>query len=328
MCCRRRRVSFQRPSLPPPELPQLPWQPPSDPLEAEWKVVERSISAEELARLREFADTVASLGLHSHAACASTPHTRRAATLLRYLCARDGDVREAAALLTEALDWRRDFDLDRKLKIFRAEMAAGVSPRAQMLQEYEYSAYLGRDRRGLPVWLHRFSQGDPGGLVREIGFESIALYFVRILEDNFAESQKLMLKTGCLVNSFVEIMDLGNYGLVPKWMPRAMASVGPLRKLAPVLDKVYPERVRACFLVRCPQAFSVVWSLVSSLVPPSTKNKVFIKGFEARTWITQLEELVHPEAIPLWLKVDDDANFPNARPWGGIVPKGAMESCR
>lgn len=309
-----------------PPSPAFPFSDEKDPLlKAEWKVVEKNISAEEMHALREFRRVVASKGLDRHPACDSTPHTRRAATLLRFLRARNGSLKLAAAMLEEAMDWRRDFDVDRRLAAWRSEWNAGVSPRVRLLQEYDYVCLMGRDREGLPVYLHRYSQGDPGGICREIGKDILLLHLVRCMEDCFAESQAHMLRTGTLVTGFIEIHDVGNYKLVGNWMQRALGAVAPYTTtIAPVLDKVYPERVRMAFVLRAPPAFAVIWRVVTPLIPPSTKEKIRLKGFRASTWQEEMKAVVPESIIPDWLQVDDAIHFPKARPWAGLVPHGAL----
>merc|ERR1712039_973138 len=110
------------------------------------------------------------------------------------------------------------------------EWEANNSPRARLLHRYDFISRLGHDHDGLPVFLHRFSQGDPGGLARELGEEVFLMHLLRILDDAFAEVQAWILRTGRIPRGMVEIYDLGNYGLVPNWIPRALAAVGPYTK--------------------------------------------------------------------------------------------------
>jgi len=334
-CCRRRRPEAdnlqQFPCPRGEESPSAPrrWREPDDPdLAAEWRAVQRSVNSEELQRLRDFRLAVEGMGLDSHPACARTPYSQRAATLLRFLRARQGDSVKARALFAEALDWRRDYDIDRKLKEWRAEWAASSSQRVRLVQAHDFVGNLGRDREGMPVYLYRFSQGDPGGIVREAGEETLLLHMVNALETSFEEAQARMLQTGRLINGFVEVYDVGNYGIVGGYLPRAMAAIGPYSKFAPIFDKVYPERIRLVFLVRAPQAFSIIWRLAQPLVPPATKAKIRLRGFRAATWLEEMEAALPTESIPLWLRIDDPAEFKKAKPFGGFVPNSAATAAK
>lgn len=298
-----------------------------DPLEAEWAVVRGAVSAEELKRLEELRHAVADL--QHHPACARVPHDRRPATLLRFLRARGGAVPLAAEMLREAMDWRRDFGLDEKLRAWTAEWEAGTSPRVKLLKAYDFVRLLGRDREGLPVYLHQFGQGDPVGLAREVGQEVLLLHLIRILECNLHEAQSRMLQTGRLVTSFVEVYDLGNYAQTPNWFQRAVLTVPLYKGFAHIFDRVYPERLRSAFLVRCPRAFSMIWHGVSGMLPDATRRKVHVKGFNASSWLEELGAYLPPTCIPAWLRADDQTNFVEAAKIGGLVPRGpsAHASC-
>lgn len=303
------------------------WVAPADEIEGEWKVVAGAIRREELERLSALRELVEAAGFDTHAACSgpgAAPHSRRAGTLLRFLRARGGDCEAAQALFSEAMAWRRDFGVDAKLRAWRTEWDAGTSARVRFLKQYDYIGYLGKDREGLPVYIHRHSQGDLGGLVRELGDEPLLLHMVRIIEDHLNEAQAYMMRTGKFLCSFVEIHDVGNYGLVPNWLPRGFAAAPFFKSHSPVFDKVYPERVRVCFLCRAPTAFSVIWRLASPLVPEVTKGKIRLKGYSASSWLKEMDDLLPPETIPIWLRDDNPKLLKEAKPWGGLVPRGAF----
>lgn len=305
-----------------------PWIPPADALEAEWKALERTIDAEELQRVRAFRGVVEAAGLDRHEACASagaTPHSRSASTLLRFLRARQGDANAALKLFVEAMDWRRDFDIDRKLKEWRAEWEEGTTARVQLLKAYDFISEVGKDNLGLPVFVQRHSQGDAGGIVREAGQEALLLHLVSGIEYQLSEAKARMLKTGECVTSFIEIQDVGNYGLVDSWLPRALACVPFYKANAPIFDKVYPERVRICFIIRAPTAFAMIWRLASPMVPEATKGKIRLKGSGAKTWMEEMAAHMPLSSIPPWVQSDDPAELAKAKPWGGVVPKGAIE---
>merc|ERR1712032_339470 len=159
-----------------------------------------------------------------------------------------------------------------------------------------------------------------GGLVRELGYETLLLHFLRILEDCFAEVQDYVLKTRRIPLGFVEIYDVGNYGLVPGWLQRGYSSMGPMKQMAAIFDNIFPERVRTAFIVRAPRVFAVFWRITLPLVPETTKLKLRLRGHHAQTWLEEMFELLPRQIVPLWLQDDDPANFLHVKPWGGIVP--------
>jgi len=312
----------------PRQLADTPWVAPADPLEAEWAAVRRTVKPEEFAKLRELRSLVQAKGLDAHGACTgpgTAPLANKAGTLLRFLRARGGKPEAALAQLCEALDWRRDYQIDRKLKEWRSEWASNGSARVRILRKYGYIGLLGKCREGLPVYVQRECQADIGGIVREAGEEALLLYMLSIIEDQLEQADKRMLNTGSCINSFVEIHDIGNYGLVPSYLPRGFQSVPFYKANAPIFDKVYPERVRVCFLVRCPAAFNIIWKLVTPLIPEHTKHKIRLKGYDAKSWLQEMEALLPPDSIPAWLRCDDTYVIEQATPFGGIVPRGLFE---
>eukprot|EP00930_Biecheleria_cincta_P057723 TRINITY_DN43606_c0_g1_i1.p1 TRINITY_DN43606_c0_g1~~TRINITY_DN43606_c0_g1_i1.p1 ORF type:complete len:396 (-),score=66.53 TRINITY_DN43606_c0_g1_i1:40-1227(-) len=295
-------------------------------LRAEWEVVQSSISAEELHLLQDFSDHVEQLGLDRHlASTVEKPHARRAATLLRFLRARNGDLQKAGALLAEALDWREDFQLDTRLKTLRAEIASGDSARSRLIKKYGYVDYLGEDCEGNPVRLQRFSHADPGGLTRELGADDFLLYLLNEIETALDQAQLRMLQSRRLFKGFVEIADLGDDAVVAGWWTRSMGAIGPYSKFAPVFDKVYPERISVAFLLRTPSAFSVVWRLALPIIPEATRQKIRIKNKHCSTWKHEVANFMSLELLPSYLK---DGLPVRSISSGGVVPKDAYSQLK
>jgi len=277
----------------------------------------------------QFRSVVHAKGLDSHAACTaagSEPHSRQASTLVRFLRARGGDCEAAAKMLQGALDWRRDFDIDAKLRAWRPEWDEGASARVRLIKTFTYIAELGPDNEGMTVILHRHSQADLGGLVREVGSEPLLLYMVSMIEGQFEVARARMLKTGNFLTNFIEIHDVGNYGYVGGYLSRGVGAAAFFKTASPVFDNVYPERLRVCFLVRMPLAFTAVWRMFSPMVPPATKNKIRLKGYAASSWIDEMRELIPEDVIPAFLRGDLASDLAKATPWGGYVPKDALHT--
>eukprot|EP00930_Biecheleria_cincta_P062629 TRINITY_DN48089_c0_g1_i1.p1 TRINITY_DN48089_c0_g1~~TRINITY_DN48089_c0_g1_i1.p1 ORF type:complete len:388 (-),score=67.60 TRINITY_DN48089_c0_g1_i1:57-1220(-) len=290
----------------------------------EWEHMRASLDSGELAKLRGL--RLEAKHLDAHGGCAKVPHAQRALTLLRFLRAQGGNVRSALTHLSEALDWRRDFDLERKLEAWQLEWDEGKSARVQLLRKYDFVGCLGNDKEGLPVYVTRFSQGDPGGLVRELGEEVYMLRILQVMEGQAQASRSLFLKTGRLVLDFVEVFDLGMYGLVQGWLSRAWGAVPIYKRLAPLLDCAYPERVRCAMVLRAPAAFSVFWRIAQPLVPEETRKRVRIRGSDDEKNLEDLREFLHEDCIPQYLRSQEPSVLQNARPWGGVVPRGALRS--
>jgi len=300
----------------------------SNAISKDWQLVEAAIDGGELSKLHELEQLVLSAGLESHPGCCGAHDARRAPTLLRFLRARNKSPKHAFGLLAEAVAWRQEFKLDEKIAAWRHEWSMGTSPRARVLHKYNFMVQLGVDREGLPVYVQRCSQGDPGGLAREIGQEVMLVHHLMILEDNFEKAWQMMLKTGKVQFSFIELIDLGDYNLVPQWKRRAWASVPVYKNMAKIFDRYYPERVRIIFFLRTPSAFSVLWRLVLPIVPTDTRRKIKMRGSVSQKWLFELREHMRPEIIPEWLQTESIEAYRRAQPWVGIVPVGALQNMK
>jgi len=228
-------------------------------------------------------------------------------------------------MLQEAFDWRTEFQLDEKMEVWRAEWNAQETSRVKVWKKYTYIKPIGLDHDGLPIYIHRTSQCDAAGLVREAGMEAFILFHLHIMEECFAAAQERMMKTGKLITNFVEIYDPGDYGLVGKYMRRGYQAWEPYKQMIPILDKVYPERVRVAFVVRCPSVFAIFWRLVEPFVPPATVKKIRIKGYASKTFVAEMKEFMAESTIPPFLRSDDRSLLLAAEPWGGVVPPGAAD---
>jgi len=329
-CCKRRsdvRASdrFMQDEVMEGDAAENEWKRPQDDLEAEWKAVERTISPAEFKKVLDFRQLVSAARLDEHGACCgplSAPHSRQASTLLRYVRARSGDLDAALELFKGALDWRLEYNLDAKLKTWDVEWKQGTSPRVQILKKYTHIMDIGKDFYGLPVYLHRDSQSDLGGIVREVGNEALLLHLIHAIEDQFSQARARMLRTGHAISNFIEIHDTGNYGVVPGYLARGFGAATFFKKYAPVFDHVYPERVRICYLVRMPTTFAAIWSIFSPMVPPETKKKLRLKGQASSTWIDDMQENMPGEIIPTFLRCEDKQVYREAVPFAGFVPEG------
>lgn len=289
------------------------------PADEEWALMRRAVDGDIFARLCELRAQVAHFD--GHAACVVEPHARRATTLLRFLRARSMDAERAAALFGEAMAWRAEFEVDRKLAAWRAEWAEGASERAKLLRAHDYVRFCGLDRRGCPVYLHQMAQCDPVGIAREAGEETVLLHLLRTFEEQTAAMRAQFLETGSLSPGCVDLYDTGNYAGVPGTIKRGLGMVPLYMGFARVFDVVYPERVHVAFVVRAPRLFDVVWRVAYSRIPEATRRKVRVFGPACAAWLEELGALVPPESIPTWLRTDDALAFAEATRLGGMVPR-------
>lgn len=191
-------------------------------------------------------------------------------------------------------------------------------------------APMGVCAQGLPVLVSRVGRSDPGGLERECGWESFLLQHVAIAEFQVEEARRRTLETGKLLLAFVAIYDLAG-GAVPKWTARAWSSVDPFKRLAPILDLNYPERLARAFIVNVPWAFKMFWNMFTPIIPKGTLEKL---SLHTTAWVDPMTTGDVPwlirEQIPADLLLDGASLPPQVeaavRPGAGIVGRGVIKT--
>jgi len=251
-------------------------------------------------------------------------------TLIRFLRARNGDLAKASQMFEESMRWRTQENIDERVAQWNLEVQQNVTPRAQLVTKFWFMAPMGKDSRGVSVLVSRVGRADPGGLERECGWEAFLLQHVSVAEYQVEEARRRTLETGKLVLAFVAIYDMAG-GSVPKWTARAWSSVDPFRRLAPILDSHYPERLARAFIVNVPWVFKTFWSIFTPIIPKATLEKI---SLYRTAWLTDMTTGPH-----CWLSHDqiphdlllDGAAIPShveakVTPSGGIVTRGAITS--
>lgn len=296
-------------------------------LTKEWQIVANSISSEELGRLEALRTAVADL--HNHPACRRQSFSRQAQTLLRFLRGRDGSVEKAQRMFKESMNWRYRFGIDRKVALWREEVAEGTSNRVRLLATYGTDADVSLDKSGVPVWLMRPSVGDPAGLLREIGEETLLVDSLSKMEAIHEHIRQAMFREEKVVRGCVQIVDVGDYGKfgVPNWWARMMNLYWVGKKVFQTFEANYPETARKIFIIRMGSVGTKMYQWVTPLVPKRTQEKMRIFGFDADTWKKELcSELQEGYSIPNFLMCNSSGSFAIARPPGGIVPTGGKIS--
>ena len=237
----------------------------------------------------------------------SAAFDRSAATAMRFLRARDGDIDAAEKMWTDSLRWRVSTRLAANCRAWTQELDKHESFASRIVRSYWYGGHFGRDKRGVPMNLVRVGRGDPAGIVREAGLPRFIWQYVIALEAGFERLRAISNERDEWVNGFVDIFDMGADN-VPHWTARAFSSASAFRALAKVMDLNYPERVHRAFVVRAPWIFSAIWKMFEPIIPKATKAKI---GLYHSKWTAPLSEYVAADNFPLWL-LEDSATLADA----------------
>lgn len=244
-------------------------------------------------------------------------------TIIRFLRARQGDVDKAEFMFRNSMKWREEERIDARVAEWTKEFEAQKTSRSQLIKKYGWTS-IGpwQDLRGLPVSYNRVGAGDPSGIEREVGWDTFLIHHAMEIEGCFAMARAVTLAKGKYLNSFVTIVDL-HHGDVPKFTARAWASLPAMKKIAPVLDNMYPERIHRSLVVNVPRMFCMIWAIFTPIIPKETAAKI---SLHSSGWEDILYEFTH-EAPKGCLKhpdkVENEEELNAAM--GGIVQKGALQ---
>jgi len=293
----------------------------------EWRVVANSVN-NRLESLHALMMQVQDC--RSHPACGSRGGllNQQPATLLRFLRAQEGRVLEAEQMFRTSLDWRHSTAIEEWSIAWSAELAAAMTWRARLVNQFQVHRVIGIDRLGLPVYLFRWSVFDIAGAERELGQEVVVRIILSIHEE-VVDAMRNALPT--LVPGALYVWDVGNYGSrhgVPHYWTRMWALVRFLPRVAKLLEANYPEVIRKILVVRCGPATRALYRAAAPLMPSKTLGKCRLYGWRAAEWLEDLRCEVPEGALPAFLERDDDEALAAAEPKGGIYPPGVAATAK
>ena len=223
-----------------------------------------------------------------------------------------------------------------KAKVDHMTLAAVDGAKARFCKRRWYSGFHGVDNDGLPVLVVRMGTADPAGIAREVGLDAFILHSVMEMEQLQREAAAVAAAAAAAgapgtaqvpAYSFTQIFDMGGFA----W-GRAFSAISVFRALTPILDKMYPERVKRTVIIRCPLAMRAIWRLAKPMVPKETLKKISLHGFKQEEWVAALcPAFMARDQLPRYLGgacscADAEAECGSSCPEGGAVPVGAFEA--
>lgn len=229
--------------------------------------------------------------------------------LLRWLRARNFDIKKAEDMLRKHLAWRKKENID---QIFDREIP-------EVVKKYYPGGHFGYDKDGCPVWIDPIGNIDPKGLLRsakkwDVIYKEIqnAEYIQGVLKQ---QSQKL----GKKVDQLIIIYDLENFGMKHLWKP----GIDTLVKYLEMFEDNYPETLKIAFVINAPRFFPVVYKLIRPILTDDTANKIRIFGSNYKE---ELLKCIDADQLPVhWggkaTDLDGDTKCRSKVVLGGEVPK-------
>eukprot|EP00357_Protocruzia_adherens_P022872 CAMPEP_0114979626 /NCGR_PEP_ID=MMETSP0216-20121206/4476_1 /TAXON_ID=223996 /ORGANISM="Protocruzia adherens, Strain Boccale" /LENGTH=384 /DNA_ID=CAMNT_0002340973 /DNA_START=215 /DNA_END=1369 /DNA_ORIENTATION=- len=225
-------------------------------------------------------------------------------TLLRFLRARNFDMKKTLEMWRNFINWRKEFGVDDIAENFDFHEKDAVK------ENYPHG-YHKTDKLGRPIYIERLGSMNIKKVFEITTKERMLKYYVReyerVLTHKFPACEKA---TGRTVQQSFTILDmkglpLGQVNSVKNFIQQATS----------IAQDYYPEMLGRMYIVNAPMLFTGVWAIVKVWVDPKTRAKITILGGKYQN---QLLEHVEAENLPTWLggtSECDDFLINEAGPW-------------
>lgn len=214
-----------------------------------------------------------------------------AATLLRFLRARKGNVPAAEAYFRQACRFRQAFDLNRLETHWNLEAYSRC-----FAPWWVRGGIIGHGLQGQIVGFERFGRSNLPELLEMLPVDVLqrldAVHMVGVL----AAFEEDSLRTGRWLGNAILILDLDGLGwnfCTPK-VARSYAKIVEHR------DMLMPCTLDHVFVIRAPKPFAMAWSMFQHLLDPVTREKVQIVSGNTAS-LALLRRYISNDVIPAYL---------------------------
>ncbi|XP_055480032.1 SEC14-like protein 4 [Psammomys obesus] len=229
--------------------------------------------------------------------------------LLRWLRARNFDLKKSEDMLRKHVEFRNLHDLDHILTWQPSEV----------IQLYDSGGLCGYDYEGCPVWFDIIGTVDPKGLLMSASKQDIIRKRIQVYELLLHECELQSEKLGRKIERMVMVFDVEGLGLRHLWKP----AVEVYQQFFAILEANYPETVKHLIVIRAPKLFPVAFNLVKPFMGEVTQKKIVILGAH---WKQELLKFVSPDQLPV--EFGGTMTDPDGNPkcltkinYGGDVPE-------
>ncbi|XP_075800219.1 SEC14-like protein 4 isoform X2 [Microtus pennsylvanicus] len=202
--------------------------------------------------------------------------------LLRWLRARNFDLKKSEDMLRKHVEFRNQQDLNHILTWQPPEV----------IQLYDSGGLCGYDYEGCPVWFDIIGTMDPKGLLMSASKQDMIRKRIRVCELLQHECELQSQKLGRKIERMVMVFDVEGLSLRHLWKP----AVEVYQQFFAILEANYPETVKNLVIIRAPKLFPVAFNLVKSFMGEETQKKIVILG---DNWKQELLKFMSPDQLPV-----------------------------
>ncbi|XP_074643835.1 SEC14-like protein 2 [Tubulanus polymorphus] len=231
--------------------------------------------------------------------------------LLKWLRARDFDLKKSEKMIRHSMEWRRQIGADTILDDYQIP---------EVIQKYYTGGMCGFDNEGCPVWIDPFGHIDLKGLCYSARKIDIIKSKVHVIETLLVVMNEQTEKLGKKIDQIVLIFDIDQFGMKHLWKP----GVDVFNELITMFEDHYPETLKVSYCINSPSIFPVAYKLVRPFLSDNTAKKIRVYG--RKGWKECLLNEIDAEELPVFwggTQVDEDGNpkCTNKICFGGEVPK-------
>lgn len=175
--------------------------------------------------------------------------------LLRFLRAREFNIKKAMKMVEDDVDWRRE--------IAGKKISIASFPSVIKFVENRLVRLGGKDKDGRPFLILRSGEMFPRQVKDVMEVVNFFIFYVENIK-KYVDS--------CGFTEFTAIGDMSGWSLSENF------SLPISQIMAQMLQDHYPECLRYAFVINNPWAFSAAWSLISPFLEERVKAKVHVWG--------------------------------------------------
>lgn len=185
--------------------------------------------------------------------------------LLRFLRARNFDLKKTELMLRNDFEWRKQIGADTILDDY-------IIPEA--MEKFYPGGVCGQDKQGSLVWMDPVGKIDMKGVLRSLRKQDIVKSKIKLLEGLYRRFALLTREQGRLVDQIVIVFDMDHFGMKHLWKP----GVDVWLELIQLFEDHYPETLKTCFVINAPKIFPIAYNLIRPILSEDTVKKVQIYG--------------------------------------------------
>jgi len=199
--------------------------------------------------------------------------------LLRFLRARDMNVKKAEQMLRKSVDWRNSNDID---AVKKWQAPAAVTKDFKMY-------YCGEDAEKRPVYLMPIGRWDGRKILQGHSKDEVCTYMYKTLE---------IIMDKCKENGVLQFHAILDFTELSFWKVAHWDSLETAIRVIRDFESNYPESLFSAHLVNAPSVFWQAFKAIKPILAQCTMDKIHIFDSDKKRWQEHLLQGIPKESLP------------------------------